>query len=173
MMKTTRRRNQGVASSVVRALVPWCLLSVASLGALGASDAIRFEALSGGWAGTEVESQTGECSIGFPHRRHETSPLRLVFDVASDGTFTVSVEVKRMGKVVPDKWLGQFNDDRTITVGQTVHARCSGVERDYTILYSGKVASERGQLEIKMEGTDETCPEMKCEFKRVISAKKE
>ena len=159
------------ASTLAWALVCWSLLS--SVDVSRTSDPVNFQTLSGVWVGKEESSQTGECAIRFAYRHHDTFRIQLILDVARDGSFTVVKEMKHKDGVSPNKWLGQLNSDLTFTVSQPVHAKCDGVERDYKIIFIGQIVSKPDQLEIEMQGIDATCPEMRCEFKEIIHAKKQ
>ena len=148
------------------------LLPGVSASATGSSEVVTFAALSGMWIGREASYQAGECFIGARGRRHEARPLDFVLDVASDGSFTLTLQQKHGGSPDADQWVGRFDGDLRFAVAEPAHATCDGVARDYSIVFSGKALRKRNRLTMEMEGMEGMCPEMKCRFRLVIRAKK-
>ena len=128
-------------------------------GAWAAPDAYDPARLAGVWNGTRTTtSKASSCGMG---KRGRVVPVRVTFEVSSDGTFIATLAVAPDYNPVSPPWRGQIVAHVVEAVIPS-SAVCNGVPRQYEVRLSGELLVANGKQVLGLEGLNAPCPQQEC-----------
>lgn len=121
---------------------------------------------SGKWTGEKTITQAGDCSIDGG--TSSSVPVVMIWTVSDAG----DIEILELSGGTVTGWTGKVGPDLDISLQKTYEISCGGEARSDTVLYQGRIEQEEGIYYLKVESTEEWCPDYGCVFRVAYSISK-